>query len=360
MTPLSVNARFLTQPMSGVQRYARELLTALDRLLPPGHPPVPAFHPGDPPDGLPHWQVIRPVPLPGAGGHLWEQVALARAARGTRLLSLCGAGPLWHRDQILVVHDANIWDAPDSFPRAYRLFHATMRPRLAARVRATATVSQSAARALAPRLGLPVGHLAVIPNGAGHIAATKADPGTLARHGLTAQGYVLAVGNLSPNKNLARLAAAHAAARTTDPGLPDLAIAGGAAPGVTAAPLAPRPGLRMLGRVTDAELRALYDGAQAFLWPALSEGFGIPPLEAMALGLPVLSSRTSAMPEVLGDAALYFDPTDVADIARAIAAFRALGPEARAAMAARGLARAAAFDWAESARRLLALATACP
>jgi glycosyltransferase involved in cell wall biosynthesis len=355
MRALSVNGRFLTQPMSGVQRYARELLTAFDALLSPDTGTVPVWHPGgalaDPPD----WQRLRPVPLAGPGGHLWEQFTLARAARGTRLISLCGSGPLWQADQLLVVHDANIWDAPESFAPRYRLFHAVMRPRLARRLHATATVSHAAAAALAPRLGVTEAQLAVIPNAAGHLAGIAPDTTILARHSLLPGGYYLALGNQSPNKNLARLAAAHAAARRDHPGLLPLVIAGGMAPGLAAATVTPRPGLIVLGRVTDAALRALYDNARAFLWPALSEGFGIPPLEAMALGLPVLSSQTSAMPEVLGDAPVWFDPRDTAAITAAILRFESLNETARAAMVARGYRRAAAYRWEDSAQKLMSL-----
>jgi glycosyltransferase involved in cell wall biosynthesis len=219
-----------------------------------------------------------------------------------------------------------------------------------------ATVSHAAAAALAPRLGVEVSRLAVIPNGAGHIAATAPDDRIIARHGLRSGGYFLAVGNQSPNKNLARLAAAHEMAALADPALPPLVVAGGIAPGVTRAALAPRDGLHLPGRVSDGELRALYDHAFAFVWPALSEGFGIPPLEAMQLGVPVLSSRTSAMPEVLADAPLWFDPRDTADIARVIGDFTGLSDDARAAMVARGRLRAGAYGWEDSARRLLRLA----
>jgi glycosyltransferase involved in cell wall biosynthesis len=354
---LSVNGRFLTQPLSGVQRYAREVLTALDRLLPSERGPVPVFHPGAL-DDPPQWRVLQPVALTGAQGHLWEQVTLARAARGTRLISLCGSGPLALKDQILVIHDANIWDSPESFSPAYRWFHGMMRPLLARRVRAVGTVSHAAAVALAPRLGVAEGRLAVIPNGAGHIARTMPDSGTLARYGLRPGEYLLAVGNQSPNKNLARLVAAHAKAVGVYPVVPPLAVAGGVAPGVTQVGLSPREGLHLLGRVSDGELRSLYDNAYAFVWPALSEGFGIPPLEAMQLGVPVLSSRTSAMPEVLGNAALWFDPRDTADMARAIVDFMDLSDDGRAAMIARGRERAASYSWEDSARRLLALAEA--
>jgi glycosyltransferase involved in cell wall biosynthesis len=158
------------------------------------------------------------------------------------------------------------------------------------------------------------------------------------------------VGNRSPNKNIARLVAAHR--RLGDGALP-LVIAGGAVPGLADA--GGGAGARYLGRVSDSELRALYAAADGFLFPSLHEGFGIPPLEAMALGVPVLAARRAAMPEVLGDAAMWFDPMSVADMTRAMCAFADMAPDKRARMIAAGRVRAAGFNWAESAARLISL-----
>ncbi len=286
-------------------------------------------------------------------------MTLARAARGTRLISLCGSGSAMQVDQVLVIHDANIWDIPANFPAGYRWFHGAMRPFLARRVRQVATVSHAAAAALAPRLGIAVDRIAVVPNGAGHLAGTVPDRDALSRYGLTPGGYLLAVGNQSPNKNLARLAVAHArAAGSGSVRVPPLVIAGGMASGVMPAALEPRAGLHVLGRVSDGALRALYDGATAFLWPPLSEGFGIPPLEAMALGVPVLSSRTSAMPEVLGDAPAWFDPHDTDDMAEAILSVLQLSEAERAGMVARGLERAGFWTWDKAALALRELVAA--
>ncbi len=344
--------------MSGVQRYARELLTAFDRRLAVDAAlaarigPVRAVYPAgaailQPPD----WSVIRTQPLAGGTGHWWEQVSLARASRGARLLSLCGSGPLICRDQLLVIHDANVFDLPAAFSTPDRRFHRTVRPRLARRVAALATVSMTAAKALSPHLGVPVDGFAVIPNSADHILAVNPDPTTLSRFRLQTGRYLLSVGNQSPNKNIARLVAAHRAAGRD---MPVLAVAGGFAPGVAMDAITASDRVRLLGRVSDGDLRSLYQGAAAFVWPARSEGFGIPPLEAMAMGVPVLSSDTTAMPEVLGDAALYFDPDDTADITRALTAFMALSPVVRGGMVAAGLTRAALFTWDASVDCLIA------
>jgi glycosyltransferase involved in cell wall biosynthesis len=356
MSGLTINARFLGQPLSGVQRYAGELLDAFDRIL-TANPflhqrigPVTAYSPACAAVRPTRWQRIRHRPLPGGNGHLWEQVALARASRGTLLLSLCGSGPIVKRDQIIVIHDANIFTLPGAFAPGYRLFHKAMRPRLARNAHTVATVSHAAAATLAPFLGVDPGRFAVIPNSAAHILTVVTDPATLTAFGLDRGGYFLAVGNQSPNKNMARLIAAHASVDT----LP-LVVAGGTAPGLATDLPMPSRRTRHLGRVSDGQLRALYEGAAAFVWPSLSEGFGIPPLEAMALGTPVLSSRTPAMPEVLGDAALYFDPTSPPDIAAALRRFSVITPAAREAMITGGFARAAGYSWESSAERLVDL-----
>jgi glycosyltransferase involved in cell wall biosynthesis len=112
-------------------------------------------------------------------------------------------------------------------------------------------------------------------------------------------------------------------------------------------------GVRILGRVNDEALRALYEGAMGFVWPSLYEGFGIPPLEAMALGTPVLASCSSAMPEILGDAALFFDPEDPADIQRALKAFCSMREIKRDQMRSKGYDRAHQYSWEQSAASLL-------
>ncbi|WP_299938797.1 glycosyltransferase family 1 protein [uncultured Pelagimonas sp.] len=356
---IHVNGRFLVQPISGVQRFARELLTALDARL-AADPDlarrwgdVSVWYPeGAPLVAPPSWQVLKIRPLSGPGGHAWEQLSLGRKVGQDPLISLCGAGPIRCRNQVLVIHDANIWTLPKAFSRPYRLFHKTARFILARRVRQLATVSHYSAGELGRCLQVPADRFAVIGNSAEHILTTAGDDAVLARWGLTSGRYFLAAGNQSPNKNISRLIDALARVETAD--MP-LAVAGGFTPGVAQAEMTASEQITLLGRVSDGELKTLYAHAAAFVWPSLYEGFGIPPLEAMSLGTPVLSSDTTAMPEILGDAALYFTPTDPSDITRALKAFLAMNPESRAALGARGRARAAEFSWAVSAERLIGL-----
>ncbi|WP_417690102.1 glycosyltransferase family 4 protein [Roseibium sp.] len=354
---LHINGRFLVQPISGVQRYAREILAALDLRL-SGDPtlaqrlgPIHVWYPeGSSLVSPPDWQVLQITPLPGGTGHAWEQFSLGKVARNGVLASLCGSGPLICRRQLVVIHDANIWTFPEAFSRSYRLFHKMMRPLLARRVTHLATVSQFSAGELARCLRVPEHRFDVIHNSAEHMIAAPTDEGTLTRYGLVPQSYFFAAGNQSPNKNIARLVDALG---VISGDTPPLVVAGGFAPGVAQEKITDSGRIRLLGRVSDAELKALYACATAFLWPSLYEGFGIPPLEAMILGTPVLSSSTTAMPEVLGDSVLYFDPLNIEDISAAISQFIAMPPKARETLAQAGKKRAQHYTWTASANALL-------
>ena len=166
--------------------------------------------------------------------------------------------------------------------------------------------------------------------------------------------YVLYLGTLEPRKNLTRLVEAMESIWGRRPDFPDLVLAGGAGWGLRGfaerlrrSPHAPR--IHRLGRVPDERAHALLRGARLLAYPSLYEGFGLPPLEAMAAGTVVVASSSSSLPEVLGDAALLPDPEDVADIARALE--KAESDDAWRHLArARGLARASELTWTRAAR----------
>jgi glycosyltransferase involved in cell wall biosynthesis len=183
-------------------------------------------------------------------------------------------------------------------------------------------------------------------------SATVTGPGHPALEG---KPYVLAVGTLEPRKNLERLISAWSSLDANARAGHVLALVGPV--GWDAAPIlaaARDQGAQLLGRVREEELRALYAGASAFAYPSLYEGFGLPVLEAMAAGAPVLTSNVSSLPEVAGDAALLVDPTDVTAIATGLS--RLLSDPALAeSLRARGRARAAEFSWERTARETLAL-----
>jgi glycosyltransferase involved in cell wall biosynthesis len=163
--------------------------------------------------------------------------------------------------------------------------------------------------------------------------------------------YLLAVGALEPRKNLGTLVAAHRRLRETTGWAGDLVLAGGDGWRLDPRALA---GARQVGFVPDADLPALYTGAELFACPSLYEGFGLPVVEAMACGAPVVCSDIPVFREVAGDAALRVPPTDAAAMAEGIG--RVLGdPALRRDLAGWGLERARRFDWDVAADRTLAV-----
>jgi glycosyltransferase involved in cell wall biosynthesis len=341
---IAINGRFLTQRLTGVQRVALEIVRALDALpgpdarllVPPGAAAPPCL------------ARIRVETVGSGGGQIWEQRALPAAARGDLLLSLGNTAPLLAgRRQAVVIHDAGAFDTPGSYSLAFRSWYRLLHRALAARGARIITVSDFSRQRIAHHLRIDPASIAVMPEGAEHIAREPADASVLARHGLSEQGYALVVGSRAAHKNLAMLA--DAAGWLRERGLVLAAV--GALDANVFRTDAGAPGAVALGRVTDAELRALYENARCLIFPSAYEGFGLPPLEAMACGCPVLAARAASVPEVCGEAALWFAPDGPASLLAALARLEDFGVSD--SLRAAGLARAAAFTWRRAAETLL-------
>lgn len=344
-----VNGKFTAQRTTGVQRVAEQLVRALDArvagrwvlLCPPGgHPPA-----------LRRIEVrsVGPAGLPAT---LWEQVVLPWAARDGVLLNLAGAGPALARRRVCMLHDAAVFDHPEAYTRRFVTWYRWLFRRVARQARALLTVSRFSRDRLALHLRVEASRFAILPNGADHLDAVEADGGVLDRLGLRGRRYVLAVGSDNPTKNHAALLTAFA--RLGDGHGLRLVMVGGGHSGVFAGrPRVDPQGVVRAGEVDDAGLKALYANAVALVFPSLYEGFGLPPLEAMACGCPVAVARAAALPEVCGDAALYFDPNDVDAIATALRQLRS-DAGLREQLRAAGTRRAAAYPWSASADALLA------
>lgn len=353
---IGIEAWAAAEVPAGRGRYLRELLRHLAPLAgrhelvlygrEPWADPALAAHPAC------RWAL-----RPGAGPRWLTAVARAAARDCDVLLAptsyaLCALSPV---PAVGVVFDLVAFDRTLSAPRGALLERLTL-PAAARRARALLCISRATRDALVRRFPAAAPRAVVTPLAADAAFATAApDPAVAARHGLE-RPYVLSTATLEPRKNLPRLVEAFAG---LDPALRDrfeLVLVGGRGWRTQAldAALARHAALvRALGFVDDAELPSVYAGADLVAYPSLEEGFGLPVLEAMAAGAPVLTSDRSSLPEVGGDAAFYVDPTSVASIRAGLAALLA-DPGRRAALAAAGRERARRFSWEATARATLA------
>lgn len=277
------------------------------------------------------------------GGQPWEMLDLPALTRGDLLLNFCNLAPVLHNNSVVMIHDVQTLDFPDAYPRrqvqGYRVFW----PMIGRRARAVLTVSDYSRHSIADHGIAPLDRIFVVRNGTDHILRAEPDTAVLDRLDLRGRSFAMTFGSVQSYKNVRTLFRAF-----EDPRLADvpLVVAGGPKrPDYEAREVAIPDNVVFAGHVSDAELRALYEGAGAFLFASLTEGFGLPPVEAMHCRTPAIVARGGALPETCGDGAAIVDrPLDPE--AWAEATLRALGDSAlREAMIARGTARAAELTW---------------
>ncbi len=284
-------------------------------------------------------------------GNLWEQTELPLRTKDSVLLNLCNAAPMAKRRQIVVIHDTATLSTPQNYSREFRAWYSLMLSTVARRAAAIATVSNFSAGELMRHFQLPPRKITVVPESGEHISRLNRDERVLDRLQLRNRPFVLAVGSRAVNKNLRTLEAAIAQLE----GRLQLVTVGGTNSRVFDTSCASPDGALQTGYVTDPELAALYAHALCFVFPSLYEGYGLPPLEAMSTGCPVIVSDIAALRETCGDAAGYCDPADPTSIADAIRRV-ATDHQRRDELIELGLARAAKLKWAQPARILAELA----
>ena len=310
--------------IGGVERYAREMSTRLPALRPD------------------RYRVIRPPKaLAHRAGHAWEQAVLP-LARCELLYSPANLAPLAGRRNVVVIHDAAALRHPEAYSRAYGAYQRLLLPAIARRARLVITVSEFSRGELVELLGVAPEGVTVVPGGVDDRFRPNIDP-MPARGAYGLRGpYVLAVGTLSARKNLGALEPAAKALR--EHGI-ELVLAGsdrGYLRGSSAPPL------RRLGYVADELLPCLYAGASALVMPSLHEGFGLPCLEAMATGVPVVAAASGALPETCAGAALLASPSHPDELAAAVLA-AATDEQLRARLIADGLRVASRRPWRATA-----------
>jgi glycosyltransferase involved in cell wall biosynthesis len=330
---VAINARAAARrEIGGVERVTREMAARLPALR------------------RDRYRVVSPPrSLAYRAGHVWEQLALPAIAREAQLIySPANLAPLASARNVVVIHDIAPLRHPDWYSRTYAAYQRMLLPLIARRALRVITVSAFSRSELVDGLALAPEAVDVIAPGVGERFSPSAPPAPArAAHNL-AGPYVLALATRIARKNLGALAplapalAAH--------GIELVAAGSGRHYMVAEAPNS----IRALGYVDDAHLPGLFAGARAVVLPSLYEGFGLPCIEAMASGVPVVAADRAALPETCGDAALLVDPEDAGTLADAVLA-AATDDRLRTSLIARGLARAARFPWQATVERTDAL-----
>jgi glycosyltransferase involved in cell wall biosynthesis len=323
-----VNLRTLGYGITGVQRYLLSLLPHMPSML----------------------DTVKPSQaLQGIKGHVWEQLYLPTLLRRRLLWSPGNTGPITVSRQVLTVHDAASLDHPEWFERKFALWYNALLPRLVRKVRAIITVSNFSRERIVQLTGVPPEAVHVISNGVEprfRPADAKVVDEAKARFDLHCP-YLLYVGSLEPRKNLKLLIEAWQLGNFAGA---TLAVVGASGHLFQRLQFDPVPeGVRLLGRVEDQILPALYSGAAGFVYPSVYEGFGLPPLEAMACGCPVAVSDIPAHREVCGETAMYFDPFSPEELSLKLEALLRLDSSTRSSYVEGGLRHAAIFGWERAA-----------
>lgn len=347
-----INGKFLASRITGVQRYALELFRHMDTIL-----DEPSFQNLRLVCLVPHevqvdpgWRQIELRRVGFNSGNLWEQFDLPIHARGMLLFSPANTGPIFYSNQVITFHDAAVFAVPEAYSTLFRLKYWVIFNILGRSARLVLTDSAFSQGELSHYLGIPRERFRVILLGGDHLREISADVGILQKHALKPKSYLLSVASQSYHKNFVRVLKA---AELVGP-IVEFAAAGGSFNQIfQKTELDSRQSnVRVLGYINDRELKALYENALGFIFPSLYEGFGLPILEAMNTGCPVLCSNAASIPEVGGQAVLYFDPQNIEDMASVIRKFLA-DPALRADLQTRARERAAIFPWELTARKTL-------
>jgi glycosyltransferase involved in cell wall biosynthesis len=330
---ISVNARYQVHQKTGMQRYAYEIASRFEGKV----------------------REIRPErALKGPAGHLWEQCYLPGLAADSLLWSPNNTGPVLTRHQVCTIHDIIPIEHPEWFSKPFAAWYKWLMPTLAKSAQHIIAVSEFTRTRVVEAFNVDAEKVSVVLNGIGSEfspQSTEEIDRVRTQLGLPLNPYVLFVGSLEPRKNLLGLLAAWSVVqeKCRDVRLVVAGLNKGSTNVFSAVQMGKLPpGVVFTGYVPDADLPALYSGAMCFVYPSLYEGFGLPPLEAMACGTPVITSEGSSLSEVVGSAAILVDPHRPESIAEAILELGA-NKSLREELSREGSNRAKKFSWDNAA-----------
>lgn len=348
-----VNGRFLLQNLTGVNRFAYELCRAWVQM---GVPFIVCCPPGK----IKECYDVSDFDITVCGwgkSHIWEQLFLPFWFFGKRgkkvLVCFTGLAPLLIRKKIMTIHDLAFMANPAWYSSYYKLWYSLMTPLCAATSMKILTVSNFSKSEIMQRLSVENGKISVVYNAVSPLFQNSVRYEEISKTDCAGERYILAVSSIDPRKNFAMLLKAFA--HVKDENI-KLYIVGGqdAIYSTSISELCKEnrsERIKWLGRISDAELKDYYVHALCFVYPSLYEGFGIPPLEAMACGTPTIVSAIPALKEVCNDASLYVNPYDEFDIADKINQLVS-SDKLRVSLINKGYERCAAFDWLHSAKLL--------
>ncbi|MEI6899603.1 MAG: glycosyltransferase family 1 protein [Bacteroidota bacterium] len=338
-----VNGRFLTQEITGIQRFSYEICKAL---ISKGVGMVILAPKKIRPEYILKCKIVQ---FGFFSDILWEQIDLPlflMRQNNPFLFNPGSPGPIFYSNRIVTIHDLSFFIHPEWFSKLYQLYYRFVTPMTARRSKSVVTVSEFSKEEIIRLIGLPEGKITVINNAVSSsvqkgpsVNTTSQDP------------YIFSVGSLDPRKNIARLVRAYEMAGIGNE--IKLILAGRSDP-IFNMELSQEIVAYSKGYLPDDEISSFYENATLFVYPSLYEGFGIPPLEAMSMGCPVVLSDIPVFREIFGDAAYYVNPLDSGSIRDGISLVLSDEPLRRELMG-RGYERAKMYDWESSADKLASL-----
>ena len=342
-----INGRFLTQPMTGVERYAYSICKALIEagksyiIVCPKAPILSCYDT----TGM---QIVH---YGFGNSHLWEQCVFPFFFLGKKdyiIFSFTGLGSILIRNKVMTIHDLSFLENPKWFSKGYYWWYKIMTPLAVRTSKHIITVSEFSKKEILRFYPfIKEKKISVVYN-----AADRNVFRHLPQNFTPEMPFVLAVSSLDPRKNFMRLIEAFKDIKEVS-----LYIVGSYNRVFTqqAGYTASQDNIRFVGRVPDKELVRLYNQATCFIFPSIYEGFGLPPIEAMNCGCPVLASDIPVLREVCGDAAIYFNPNDTESIQNAIQQFLKLDEEERKKLQDLGYKNAQRFSWEKSAQHIISV-----